>query len=101
MSRPIVVIICMGSSSDSWEPYQRPHPWHSRAGGGAVHSITSGPFSNVAFDAKPTFGDWTQMPSGHPHRKKIPLNSRMGHDAIVTESHADLNRCTAISKKPA
>src|SRR6478672_9157447 len=41
MSRPIVVIICMASSSESWEPQQRPHPWHSRAGGGAVHSITS------------------------------------------------------------
>src|ERR1700675_4536020 len=32
MSRPIVVIVCMDSSSESWEPYQRPHPWHSRAG---------------------------------------------------------------------
>src|SRR6478672_9227976 len=42
MSRPIVVIVCMGSSSEPWEPYQRPHPWHSRAGGGAVHSINSG-----------------------------------------------------------
>jgi hypothetical protein len=41
MSRPIVVIVCMGSSSESWEPYQRPHSWHSRAGGGAVHSIKS------------------------------------------------------------
>jgi len=29
----------MGSSSESWEPNQHPHPWHSRAGGGAVHSI--------------------------------------------------------------
>jgi hypothetical protein len=42
MSRPIVVIVCMGRSSESWEPYQRPHSWHSRAGGGAVHSIKSG-----------------------------------------------------------
>jgi hypothetical protein len=23
-------------------PYRHPHPWHSRAGGGAVHSIESG-----------------------------------------------------------
>src|SRR6266516_3901882 len=23
-------------------PYQHPHPWHSRAGGGAVHSINNG-----------------------------------------------------------
>src|SRR5262249_2118817 len=42
MSRPIVVTVCMGSSSESWEPYQPPLPWHSRAGGGAVHSIMSG-----------------------------------------------------------
>ena len=33
---------CMSSPSKSWEPKQRPHPWHSRAGGGAVHSITNG-----------------------------------------------------------
>src|SRR6266851_5046112 len=39
MSNPIVVTVCMDSSSESWEPQQRPHPWHSRAGGGAVHSI--------------------------------------------------------------
>src|SRR5204863_1753280 len=32
MSRPIVVTVCMDSSSESWEPQQRPHPWHSRAG---------------------------------------------------------------------
>src|SRR6266702_4895838 len=30
------------SSFEPWEPQQRPHPWHSRAGGGAVHSIKSG-----------------------------------------------------------
>jgi hypothetical protein len=42
MSRPIVVTACMSSSSESWEPLQRPHPWHSRAGGGAVHSIRNG-----------------------------------------------------------
>jgi hypothetical protein len=33
------VTACMASSSESWEPYRRPHLWHSRAGGGAVHSI--------------------------------------------------------------
>src|SRR5258705_11421273 len=38
---PIVVITCIIASSESWGPYQRPHPWHSRAGGGAVHSINS------------------------------------------------------------
>src|SRR6476659_2137826 len=42
MSRSIVVIVCILGSSESWEHYQRPHPWHSRAGGGAVHSIKSG-----------------------------------------------------------
>jgi hypothetical protein len=42
ISRPIVVTACMASSSESWEPYRRPHLWHSRAGGGAVHSIKTG-----------------------------------------------------------
>jgi hypothetical protein len=42
MSKPIVVIVCMARSSESWEPQQRPHPWHARAGGGAVHSIKNG-----------------------------------------------------------
>src|SRR6185437_348437 len=41
MSRPIVVIVCMFGSSESWEPQQSPYPWHSRAGGGAVHSINN------------------------------------------------------------
>jgi hypothetical protein len=42
MSSPIAVIFCMDSSSRSWEPQKAPTPWHSRAGGGAVHSITNG-----------------------------------------------------------
>src|SRR6266545_4008295 len=41
MSRPIVVTACMFGSSESWGPQQHPHPWHFRAGGGAVHSIKS------------------------------------------------------------
>jgi hypothetical protein len=40
--RPIVEIDCIGCSSESWEPQPAPTPWHSRAGGGAVHSIRSG-----------------------------------------------------------
>ena len=32
----------MFGSSESWGPQQHPHPWHFRAGGGAVHSIRSG-----------------------------------------------------------
>jgi hypothetical protein len=28
-------------SSESWSPQQQPRTWHSRAGGGAVHSIKS------------------------------------------------------------
>jgi hypothetical protein len=34
MSRPIVVTVCMDSSSESREPQQRPHSWHSSARGG-------------------------------------------------------------------
>jgi hypothetical protein len=41
MSRPIVVIICMGRSSESWV-LTAPAFMDSRAGGGAVHSITNG-----------------------------------------------------------
>src|ERR1039458_6799489 len=41
MSRPIVVIVCMLGSSKLWEPQPQPHSWHSRAGGGALHSINS------------------------------------------------------------
>src|SRR6516165_2416763 len=47
MSRP-TVIACMFSSSDSWELQQHPRLWHSRAGGGAVHSINSGHWNSVA-----------------------------------------------------
>src|SRR6516165_6394025 len=32
----------MSSSSESWKLQQHPRLWHSRAGGGAVHSIKSG-----------------------------------------------------------
>src|SRR5262249_31326351 len=42
-SKPIVVTACMLGSSESWEPQQAPRRWHSRAGGGAAHSIKSGP----------------------------------------------------------
>jgi hypothetical protein len=40
--RPIVEIDCINSSSESWGPQTAPYSWHSRAGGGAVNSITSG-----------------------------------------------------------
>src|SRR5258705_2134411 len=42
ISRPIVVIVCMAHSSESWKPELLPQLWHSRAGGGAVHSIKLG-----------------------------------------------------------
>ena len=32
MSRPIVAIVCMASSSESWEPQPAPTSWHSGAG---------------------------------------------------------------------
>src|SRR5271165_510765 len=43
MSRPMVVIACMTWLLRIVGPYRHPLPWHSRAGGGAVHSIDSGP----------------------------------------------------------
>jgi hypothetical protein len=42
MSRPTVVTTCMLGSSKSWLHQQQPYSWHSRAGGGAVHSSNSG-----------------------------------------------------------
>src|SRR6516225_6322625 len=39
MSGPIVVTVCIGSSSESWELQWPPYPWHSRA----EWSIKSGP----------------------------------------------------------
>jgi hypothetical protein len=42
MSRPTVVITCMLGSPESWLHQQQPYSRHSRAGGGAVHSINSG-----------------------------------------------------------
>jgi hypothetical protein len=38
----MVEIGCISCSFESWEPQTAPTPWHSRAGGGAVHSITFG-----------------------------------------------------------
>jgi hypothetical protein len=43
MSKPIVLTACILAPSESWSPQQQPPLWHSRAGGGAVHSITFGP----------------------------------------------------------
>src|SRR5262245_50982793 len=34
-------------SSESWGPKQHPLPWHSCAGGGAVHSINNGRVRNI------------------------------------------------------
>src|SRR5205823_11193201 len=38
----MVVTACMFGSSERGGLKQHPHPWHFRAGGGAVHSIKSG-----------------------------------------------------------
>jgi hypothetical protein len=38
----------MLGSSESWEHQQHPHPWHSCAGGGAVHSIKSGRWARLS-----------------------------------------------------
>src|SRR5262249_482417 len=72
MSRPIVVTVCMDSSSESWEPYQPPLPWHSRAGGGAVHSITSGCGCSGAWfaDEKFEFFPQSKFAGSLPHYLK-------------------------------
>src|SRR6267154_5449449 len=70
MSKPTVVIVCMTRSSESWEPQQRPHPWHSRAGGGAVHSIMNGLIRrskrhlySITLSARPSCEGGTARPS--------------------------------------
>src|SRR5262245_21715022 len=42
----------MIGSSESWGPQQHPLSWHSRAGGGAVHSINSGHGSSALVSPK-------------------------------------------------
>ena len=42
ISRPIVEIDCIDSFSESWSLKRRPYLWHSRARGGAFHSINTG-----------------------------------------------------------
>lgn len=37
----------IGCSSESWEPQTASTPWHSRARGGAVHSVKSGVFERT------------------------------------------------------
>src|SRR5262249_60844540 len=55
-------------SSESWGPQQHPHPWHFRAGGGAVHSIKS----------------------GQPHRsKKAPLFDHFVGRRLQRERHSE------------
>ena len=49
MSRPIVLIFSMGGSS-SWVPQEHRNVAHRDAGGGAVHSIRSGPVNERAPD---------------------------------------------------
>src|ERR1700682_1165479 len=65
MSKPIVVIVCMARSSESWEPYQPPHSWHSRAGGGAFHSIMNGSrdLYLITSSARASTDDETSKPS--------------------------------------
>jgi hypothetical protein len=49
ISRPIVEIDCIDGSCESWGPQTAPHPWHSRARGGAVHMHRS---SSAPFDCR-------------------------------------------------
>src|SRR6516165_1636318 len=73
MSRP-TVIACMFSSSDSWELQQHPRLWHSRAGGGAVHSIRSGHATTTLLDLiRIIFG-----------LTGLAVSPALGRDGIVT-----------------
>src|SRR6476619_2877141 len=75
MSRPIVVTACMSGSSESWGPQQHPHPWHCCAGGGAVHSIISGQFTELlscpaAINRDCSTGDIVRRGVGEPQDER-------------------------------
>src|SRR5215472_5630276 len=74
MSRPIVVIVCMFGSFESWEPQQAPHRCHSRAGGGAVHSIKSG-LRRCSISAEP---HRSSAVTQKPRRTNFSLRWRLG-----------------------
>src|SRR5271169_1308276 len=69
MSRPMVVIACMTWLLRIVGPYRHPHPWHSRAGGGAVHSIESGPpicaLTSTVGLSHQTIYQWKRFPARH------------------------------------
>jgi hypothetical protein len=102
ISRPIVVTACMVGSSESWGPQQRPHPWHFRAGGGAVHSIKS---RDHACEAGPdmTEGEWP--PHQHlQHRGNASPGFQMSDEARKFERTAKPSpnaRCRGSDSKTA
>src|SRR5262249_38450587 len=66
---------------------QPPHPWHSRAGGGAVHSISSGlmqrstehPYSMTSLAERAA--SWAVLGRVLKVRKSIDLDVRSIHDS--------------------
>src|SRR6478672_6511054 len=76
MSRPTVVTTCMVGSSESWLHQQQPYSWHSRAGGGAVHSINSGHVHRTSQCPLSTrSGQSERPPLGGLSEIRLPLQS--------------------------
>ena len=91
MSRPIVVTVCMDSFSESWEAQLLPQPWHSPAGGGAVHSIKSvwAPSTEtVTKDAGNPFAQRAKAEGGRSSIPEAPM--------IRTEKPHALDTCRSL-----
>src|SRR5919198_197971 len=90
MSRPIVVTVCIDSSSESWELYQPPLPWHSRAGGGAVHSIMSRHMqcSKSASFSAAIFETWLAFGAARYAHRKYRALARLARHGHVAAHHA-------------
>ena len=94
-------------------PYRHPHPWHSRAGGGAVHSIESGPSNVCAFTSTRPRAVVTRCVAAKIPRAQntISLDGRQGRDtsdlfkiglatisaAAIVPPHAPHARCRTIN----
>jgi hypothetical protein len=91
MSRPTVVTTCMLGSSESWLHQQQPYSWHSRAGGGAVHSINSGHQPSISLK-KQTRTEATRDRGKRVNRQRKPLRKARHFSRAFLVSDADWGR---------
>src|ERR1700732_3887492 len=65
----------MIGSSESWGSSRHPHSWHSRAGGGADHSISMG---RLTLNVLLSFAQFEREVIGERVRDKIAASKRKG-----------------------